>query len=936
MKQTFYIISSILLLLLPLSISAQKSPKPWVTNVSQVGAPTQGLAGSHITVWPSHGRYFNISKGQWEWQRPQLYCTTEDLFTQTFVIPYLIPMLENAGANVFVPRERDWQTEERVVDNDSKESGYSESDASAWQDAPRAGFRIKSGPYTDADHLFAQGTARMTKSTHAQHAVKAFYRPMLERDGKYAVYVSYQTVDQSVDDAEYTVVHQGQSTVFHVNQQMGSGTWVYLGSFDFDANKTADNYVVLSSKSSCHDGIVTTDAVRFGGGMGQHMRGGKVSGLPRALEGARYYTHYAGAPMAVATPKGGTDDYADDINSRTLMNNWLSYGSVTNPTDNAGCCKPAFDVEKMTYAEAFGKARFDEIVKQNRDSFGVDFPDEAARHYADSVALAATDSIRSQPFPYINVMNGEAFTGRVPIEMTLALHSDAGWQRDFRSIYGTLGICTTNYNNGNLASGASRSASSAFIRSLVSNVSSDLKRHFRSWASRDVWDKNYGETRLPAQPSAILEMLSHQSFPDMKLGHDPYFKFVISRAIYKTMVQFLASQHGLEPIIQPLTPKALKVSKKSGDKFSISWTPEIDESESTANPDGYILYTRVGSNGYDNGTMVKGTNHTVTLKPNTIYRFRVAATNKGGRSFPSEELVAQYCPEAKQTVMIVNGFHRLSSPAVVENDTICGFDINEDVGLSYGKTPAWCGEQTVFSKRKAGYGVELGTSNNDLMGRFTAGNDFNYAYSHADAIAHNGKYNIVSMSSEAINDDTSFNSFALVDVLLGNEKNDGHSLLPYKTFTPAMQRVITAYKSNGGRILVSGSYVASDMKSAEEKEWLAATFNVACGGTDRDSQAFRTDSISDLIHLGDLTFSVYRHVNEEHYASVASDIIAYPNATDALTHQSYMRYNSGSQAAIANAAGKSRTMTMGFPFECIKTAEQRHSVMKQLLLFLMR
>ena len=49
---------------------------------------------------------------------PRLFCTTEDLFTQSFIIPYLIPMLENAGANVFTPRERDTQKQEVIVDND--------------------------------------------------------------------------------------------------------------------------------------------------------------------------------------------------------------------------------------------------------------------------------------------------------------------------------------------------------------------------------------------------------------------------------------------------------------------------------------------------------------------------------------------------------------------------------------------------------------------------------------------------------------------------------------------------------------------------------------------------------------------------------------------------------------------------------------------------
>ena len=53
-------------------------------------------------------------------QRPRLFCTTEDLFTQSFILPYVIPMLENAGANVYTPRERDTQKNEVIVDNDTR------------------------------------------------------------------------------------------------------------------------------------------------------------------------------------------------------------------------------------------------------------------------------------------------------------------------------------------------------------------------------------------------------------------------------------------------------------------------------------------------------------------------------------------------------------------------------------------------------------------------------------------------------------------------------------------------------------------------------------------------------------------------------------------------------------------------------------------------
>ena len=67
-----------------------------------------------------------------------------------------------------------------------------------------------------------------------------------------------------------------------------------------------------------------------------------------------------------------------------------------------------------------------------------------------------------------------------------------------------------------------------------------------------MWNRNYSETRLPAVPSTIVELLSHQNFADMRLGHDPKFKFTASRALYKSILQYICTQHNKEYVVQPL------------------------------------------------------------------------------------------------------------------------------------------------------------------------------------------------------------------------------------------------------------------------------------------------------------------------------------------------------------------------------------------------
>lgn len=77
----------------------------------------------------------------------------------------------------------------------------------------------------------------------------------------------------------------------------------------------------------------------------------------------------------------------------------------------------------------------------------------------------------------------------------------------------------------------------------------------------------------------------------------------------------------------------------------------------------------------------------VSLKPGVIYAFKVSAVNEGGESFPSETLCAYLSTDtAAKRVLIVNGFDRLSGPALVETKDSLGFDLHQDIGVAYGRT----------------------------------------------------------------------------------------------------------------------------------------------------------------------------------------------------------------------------------------------------------
>ena len=829
--------------------------EPWVKNASLPYSIDRGLQGHHLSLWASHGIYYDQSKGKWRWQRPALFCTTEDLFTQTIVVPYLMPMLENAGAVVFTPRERDWQRHEVIVDNDPTNSivnfRYEESYyRNAWQPAPGKGFSMHNGVYRDGENPFEAGTARMAETTKNKNkASEVSYQPNLPEEGRYAVYVSYQTVPSSIDDAHYTVWHKGIPTEFRVNQQMGGSTWVYLGTFDFDAGLSPGNRVVVSNLSSDR-GMVTTDAVRFGGGMGNISRGGRTSGMPRCLEGARYYAQWAGMPYNIYSFRQGQNDYADDINVRSYMTNLLAGGSC--------------------YA-----------------------PDSAGR--------------------------------RVPIELSLAVHSDAGYTDTGLGVYGTLSICTTGYGDKTLATGMSREASKELATDLLQNTTADMQYRFGEWKLRKLYDRNYSETRLPVVPSAILETMSHQNFGDMRYGQDPNFRFWLARSIYKTLLRFVASHHGHKYAVTPLAPDHFHIEfTGKGSEIRLSWQGLIDGQEKTSAPTGYLLYIAQGNGGFDNGTVLRGTSCTIKLQPNRLYSFQVRAFNEGGQSFPTEVLSAYWCPTATQKILIVNGFQRLSSPAISRYGQ--GFDIDEDPGVSYGRTAGLLGRQVAFDVSRIGKedSTGLGFSTSELAGTFVAGNDFNYVRTHAEAIAATGRFSLVSASAQAVESGhLPLSGYALIDLLLGLQRNDGHSLVHYKSFTPAMQNQLRQFVAGHGNLLVSGAYIGTDMQDPPEQQFLADVLKVYCP-TDYRGASGQVNGLG-------TTFSFYRQLNEQHYAATRTDVLMPAIQGTAFPT---MVYADGTSAAVAYGGQDYRAFTMGFPFECITDKGLRQAIMQGILNYL--
>ena len=736
-----------------------RSTRPLVTRLSSQSQPTRGLAGRHIAMWQSHGYMFDNGSAGWGWQRARLWQTVEDLYTQSYVVPYLVPMLENAGANVMLPRERDVQKAEVIVDNDVRtESVYDEYTGDrTWYTGAKRGFAARREFYTEAQNPFTEGSYRGSECVReGDDESRIVWTPAIPEEGEYAVYVSYKSEPNSADDALYTVHHLGGSTQFLVNQQMGGGTWIYLGTFRFAKGVNEALGCVTLSNRSAHgqDKVVTADAVKFGGGMGNIARipvekkrnpeldyEYATSGAPRFVEGARYWLQWAGFPEKVYNLRENADDYRDDYMSRAHWVNYVMGGS------------------------------------------------ERAK---DSTGLA------------------------VPLDMAFAFHSDAGIKED--SIVGTLGIFYTRENGGRYDGGASRYLSRDLTDMVLTDICRDVRAlHAPEWSRRGLWNRSYYEARVPSVPTMLLELLSHQNFNDMCYGLDPRFRFTVSRAIYKGILRYLSFQYDLPYVVQPLPVEAF-AAQLTDDGVRLTWQPQVDSLEPTAMPDRYIVYTRVGDGGFDNGRVVEGTECVLPLPADTIVSYRITAVNEGGESFPSETLSACRVSEAKGTVLVVNGFDRVSAPVSYRDEGTAGFMSHIDGGVADRRDISYIGAQRGFFRSTTydnNYDECLGSCYSDYAFEVLAGNTFDYAKVHGEAIVNAG-YSFCSASAASVErGSVMLADYPTVDFILGKQLStvmgEGASGVDFQTFTPAMQLAVRHFTSQGGRIFVSGSYVATDL-----------------------------------------------------------------------------------------------------------------------------
>jgi Fibronectin type III domain len=850
-------------------------PKPIIKNISKPYEPVDGLIDRNILLWPSHGWYYNNRKHRWMWQRARLFQTIEDLGPYSFVIPYLIPMLENAGANVFVPRERDIQTNEVIIDDMSE--NYFETGTTVWRNGEVQGFAIGNPPYESGVNPFKLGKYRITNSGKKE-TTEAAWVPEIHATGKYAVYISYNSSENNIDDAHYTVNHLGGSTQFLVNQKIGGGTWLFLGEFKFKKGKDRQTgSVILSNKSSETNKIVSADAVRFGGGMGVIERGGSTSGRPKFAEGSRYWLQFAGMPdTLVYNLNYDTLDYNDDYQNRAEYGNYL-YGAPYGPSKdkNVKGLGVPIDLSLAFHTDA-GKTKNDTTVGTlsiysitSIDS-QVTFPDGvsrfANRDLADIVQTQVVNDIKAKYDPIWN----------------------RRWLWDARY------------------SEATRPNFPSLLLELLSHenfldTKFNLDPRFRFDVSRSIY-------------KGMLKFLSSEYGFNYVVQPLPVTHF--STEFNQAGDIVLKWKPQLDPLEPTAKPNKYVVYKRIDDGGFDNGTLMDDATfvDKNISPGKIYSYKVAAVNNGGEGF------------PSEI----LAACKMNNNKVPVLLINGfdRICGPASIKTNSFSGYLNNIDAGVSDK-----YDMSY-VGEQYDFNP----DSKWITDDNPGHGA----SHSDYEAKVLAGNSFDYPYLHGKSIKENGYSFVSSSNEAVWDSLVDISKYKLIDLILGEQKEthwpkpEGDSIngIKFKTFPKKFQKVISGYLKSGGNIFISGAYIGTDLFStpADSNDIKFAVNSLkyywANGYADKLGKVY---SIPSSFSNDTLFIKYNTELNDSIYAVEAPDAL-YP----ATGGEIFLRYLENHFAAGVGYKKDYGVVAFGFPFETILDEGTRNNLMKHIIDYLIK
>lgn len=394
--------------------------------------------------------------------------------------------------------------------------------------------------------------------------------------------------------------------------------------------------------------------------------------------------------------------------------------------------------------------------------------------------------------------------------------------------------------------------------------------------------------------ATLVELAFHDNQEDAELLRDARVRRAMARSCVQGIVRFL---NGLPSSQVPLafapdTPREPRVEDLGGGDVAISWSAPLADGARGDAATGYVVYQ--SANGFGFGDAIVLGNVTTTtvsgLAVGEIRYFRVAATNAGGESMPTEVLAVRRPDTGIADVIVVSGFDRL------------------DRLLNPIQS---------FSQPAAYSGLSIERQ------QWRRSNAFNYIIEHAEALAANN-IGFASTSNEAVaNQLVDLTDYNIAVWNLGSESTAD------ATFDATEQTRVDAFLAGGGALFATGSNIAYDLiNQGGGPAFAANTLQIGYGGDDAATVQATGSAGGALSDIATFDFDV---ANGAAYDVRSPDrLLAGSNGVACLNYVG----GTGGIAGIQFAGNDHNAITFGFPFEAISDAGARADIMQRVIDFL--
>lgn len=394
--------------------------------------------------------------------------------------------------------------------------------------------------------------------------------------------------------------------------------------------------------------------------------------------------------------------------------------------------------------------------------------------------------------------------------------------------------------------------------------------------------------------ATLVELAFHDNATDAQLLRDPRMRSAMARACVQGIIRFLNGLPGSQvPLaFPPDQPREIVIRDLGNGDVQLAWQPPVSNGAYGDAATGYVVYQSAGGLAFGD-PLVLGNVLTTTVSgvaPGETRYFRLAATNAGGESMPSEVLAVRRPTAGAADVLVVNGFDRLRRQ---QNEL-----------QTFTQPPAY-----------AGLSIE--------RQQWRRSNAFDYIIEYADALAA-ADAGFDSCANEAVaNERVSLASYAVVIWMLGNESVEDDTL------SPAEISRLTSYLDGGGNLFISGSDLAFDLVSQGGGPAFAQNYlRIGFSANDAATLNAAGAASSILAPIGAFNFDI---------AAGAAYRVRGPDRLTALAGaRSCVTYSGGGggSGGVQYTTPTFNTVTFGFPFEAISSPALRAAVLERVLNFL--